>query len=139
MAQIWDLKELLGKPEAYTSIFTTCADVPKNRDKVEDNAVTMMRFANGCIAVVETSFVQMLVPETMLEVSGDRGYVRSDEFGVRICTNDTDEQFVPVEKCEDEPIPIERFLRGEKVPECSIDKAVALTEMMVAAYGNQVK
>ena len=130
---------ILGKPEAYTSMFTVCENSPKNRDGVEDNAVTMMRFAGGCIAVVETSFVQMLVPETMLEVSGDKGYVRFDEFGVRICTNETNEQFVPVEKCADEPIPIERFMRGETVPECSIDKAVTLTEMMVGAYGNQVK
>lgn len=133
---------ICGEPTSYASVFTKACDdeaVAKiNPDGVEDNAVTVMGFANGCIAVTETGFVSRGYP-TSLEVGGEKGYVRMDNNGVVKCTADTGYQCVPVAVGENLPMPIDQFLTGNILPGCGIQEAKHLTHMMVMAYRNQAK
>ena len=69
---------ILGEPISAKSTFTICNQNPgaakKNVDGVEDNAVTVMSFESGAIAVNETGFVSCCSP-VIFEVHGDKGYV----------------------------------------------------------------
>lgn len=129
---------LLGAPEKYSSAFTiACEDeqaVKINPDKVEDNAVTVMSYKNGCIAVNETGFVSNCYPMT-LEVCGENGFVRYSGNEVVKCTLATGGKTESVPMCKELPLPIEQFLTGKILPGCGIDEAKALTHMMVGAYG----
>ena len=126
-----------GIPESVSSVFTVaCEDeavVAKNKDRVEDNAVTVMKFANGAIAVNETGFVSNR-SANVLEVYGENGYVRAEGGKVFKCTDATDGELVEVELLEGSPRPIEQFLTGKIEPGCGMEEAKALTRMMVMAY-----
>jgi len=128
---------LLGVPVASKSIFTnTCTNEAANAlntDRVEDNAVTIMEFADGCIAVNETGFVSNYSPMT-LEVSGEKGVVIFDGTGVIKRTAETSGQSVSVPLCEEQPSPIVQFLTGNILPGCGMAEAKALTHLMVEAY-----
>lgn len=128
---------LLGVPVASKSIFTnTCTNEAANAlntDRVEDNAVTIMEFADGCIAVNETGFVSNYSPMT-LEVSGEKGVVIFDGTGVIKRTAETSGQSVSVLLCEEQPSPIVQFLTGNILPGCGMAEAKALTHLMVEAY-----
>ena len=128
---------LLGVPTKATSAFTLACEVEnavlKNTDKVEDNAVTVMSFENGAIAVNETGFVSCYSPIT-LEVYGEYGYVRMEGNKVVKCTKDTNGATVDVELGADEPAPIVQFLTGDKREGCGMKEAKALTHLMVMAY-----
>lgn len=132
---------LLGMPKSATSAFTvSCEDAAvaaKNRDRVEDNAVTVMGFADGAIAVNETGFVSGYSP-VILEVHGERGYVRMENDEVIKCTEKTGGVPTRVSVPASRPAPIEQFLSGHILPGCSVEEAVALTDMMVMAYGGNV-
>ena len=120
---------ILGMPHSAKSSFTVaCREgdaAEKNTDGVEDNAVTVMTFADGTIAVNETGFLSS-PSQLILEVSGDRGWVRM-----------TGNDVVPVavEIGESLPPPIVQFLTGNVLDGCSIEEAKALTRMMEMAYG----
>lgn len=58
---------ILGKPLRITSMFNSFTNRP-----VEDNAVCVIEFENGAIAVVETSFVSKSSPFS-LELYGTKG------------------------------------------------------------------
>ena len=128
---------ILGTPVSASSEFTLCcgseAVKTKNTDRVEDNAVTVMSFADGAIAVNETGFVSRRSP-VVLEVHGDDGYVRMQGDRVVKCTAATEGREVEVEIPESLPAPIVQFLSGNVLEGCSIKEAVALTHMMVMAY-----
>lgn len=132
---------ILGMPDTFSSVFTnSCEDeaaVAINPDLVEDNAVTVMGYANGCIAINETGFVSNCYPVT-LEVCGENGYVRFDGSKVTKCTLETGEP-VEVPLCEALPLPIDQFLTGNILEGCGIEEAKKLTHMMVRAYQNIVK
>ena len=129
---------ICGQPVSAASVFTkSCDCAPANVDGVEDNAVTVMHFADGCIAVNETGFVSRGYPSS-LEVGGEKGYVRADNNGVVKCTADTDYKTVKVEVGQGLPSPIDQFLTGDILPGCGIEEAKNLTHLMVMAYGNQV-
>lgn len=132
---------ILGMPDAYTSVFgLACEDsaaAEKNPDKVEDNAVTVMKYKNGCIAINETGFVTHNSP-LFLEVSGEDGYVRMEGEKIFKCTQKTGGKVVEVEKEEDLPLPIVQFLTGNVLPGCSVSEAKKLTHMMVEAYKNVI-
>ncbi len=128
---------ILGMPVAASSAFTlACEDAAvkeKNVDGVEDNAVTVMRFENGAIAVNETGFVSNYSP-AVLEVYGEEGYVRMENNRVVKCTQKTGGAVVEVEVGADQPLPIVQFLTGNILPGCGLAEAKALTHMMTLAY-----
>ena len=124
---------ILGMPESASSTFTVSHDNPRNADMVEDNAVTVMKYASGAIAINETGFVSKYSPVT-LEVFGENGYVRMVDSTVVKCTESTKGQTVTVELPEAMPIPIVQFLKGEVLCGCGIKEAKNLTHLMVMAY-----
>ena len=130
---------LLGMPASAGSTFTiSCSAggaLAKNTDGVEDNAVTVMRFDNGAIAINETGFVSDCSP-VVLEVHGEHGYVRMENDHVVKCTRATGHAVVEVTPPASLPSPIEQFLAGKVQPGCGIREAQALTHMMVMAYAN---
>lgn len=131
---------ILGEPISAKSAFTLCNQNPgaarKNVDGVEDNAVTIMTFASGAIAVNETGFVSCCSP-VIFEVHGDQGYVYMENNRVIKCTAATGRAQVEVELPEALPLPIEQFVSKNPLPGCGMDEARALTRMMEQAYGWQ--
>lgn len=126
----------LGMPDTYASTFTLSYPMEKNRDGVEDNAVTVMGYKNGAIAVNETGFVTAGCPET-LEVGGTKGYVVCQRRGKVIKrTKDTGKEAVEVEPLPDLPTPLDAFLQGQTPAGCGIDDALRLTRMMEGAYAH---
>lgn len=127
---------ILGEPAGYKSSFTHFCrdgqDALLNPDGIEDNAVTVMTYDDGAIAINETGFVSCGCPTT-LEVGGSDGYIAQvgDKYILRT-RNDVRE----LEKLDDLPKPIESFMRGEEPDGCGIDEATVLTRMMVGAYSN---
>lgn len=128
---------ILGEPISAKSAFTLCNHNPgaaaKNLDGVEDNAVTIMTFKSGAIAVNETGFVSCCSP-VIFEVHGDKGYVYMEKDRVIKCTQATGGKQVEVELPEALPLPIEQFVTGKILDGCGMDEAKALTHMMVMAY-----
>ena len=128
---------LLGMPEAASSAFTLAClreDVKeKNCDNVEDNAVTVMRYKDGTIALNETGFVSKCSP-VVFEVYGEQGYVRMEGNEVYKCTIATEKKHVKVELPEKEPLPIVQFLTNDIREGYGMEEAKALTHMMVMAY-----
>ena len=129
---------VLGLPVAATSAFTLACDradvAEKNSDRVEDNAVTVMSYANGAIAINETGFVSGCDP-VVFEIHGEEGYVRMEGARVVKCTRSTDGKPVEI-PCEASlPQPLEQFLTGDILPGCGMEEACALTHLMVMAYG----
>ncbi len=128
---------LLGVPASASSTFTVSCEaggaLAKNTDMVEDNAVTVMRYDNGAIAINETGFVSDCSP-VVLEVHGEHGYVRMENDGVVKCTRNTNHAVIQLTLPPSSPSPIRQFLSGDVLPGCSIKEAKALTHMMVMAY-----
>jgi len=129
---------LVGAPDTYRSVFTNAATDPraieKNPDGVEDNAVTVMGYRNGCIAINETGFVSTSYPQ-ILEVGGDGGSVIMTGNEVIKRTASTEGKAQAVSLCDPLPSPIEQFLTDTILPGCGLAEAKALTCMMVGAYG----
>ncbi|MBO5898627.1 MAG: Gfo/Idh/MocA family oxidoreductase, partial [Clostridia bacterium] len=128
---------ILGMPSKACSQFTVSCELEaikqKNTDGVEDNAVTVMSFENGAIAVNETGFVSNYSPVT-LEVFGEDGYVRMVGDRVVKCTKATDGAEVEVALGEAQPSPLVQFLTGNILDGCGMKEAKALTHMMTMAY-----
>lgn len=128
---------LFGMPIKASSAFTvSCSSVAakeKNKDGIEDNAVTVMQFANGAIAVNETGFVSNCSP-VILEVHGEDGYVRMVDNRVYKCTEATGGKEVELAVGEDAPSPLAQFLTGNILDGCGMEQAKALTHMMTLAY-----
>lgn len=127
---------LLGMPDTFRSTFTVACEDPavlrKNADRVEDNAVTVMGYENGAIAINETGFVSNYSPVT-LEVFGERGYVRMvDDRVVKRVSGSGGE--IEVALPEKDPLPIVQFLTGDVREGYGMAEAKALTHMMVKAY-----
>ena len=127
---------LLGMPDPFKSTFTLACEDPavleKNSDRLEDNAVTVMGYKNGAIAINETGFVSNYSP-VVLEVFGETGYVRmTDNAVVKRVSGSGGE--IPVELPEKEPLPIVQFLTGDIRDGYGMEEAKALTHMMVKAY-----
>ena len=129
---------ILGVPVTAVSAFTLACERPdvaeKNTDHVEDNAVTVMTYPDGAIAVGETGFVSANDP-VVFEVHGELGYVRMEGDRVTKRTAATGGQEVEVSVPASDPAPILQFVTGNVLPGCGMDEAKALTHMMVMAYG----
>ena len=132
---------LLGMPLSASSAFTRACENSaanaKNTDGVEDNAVTVMSFEGGAIAINETGFCSNCAP-VVFEVHGEKGYVRmEDDYAVaRVVkrTQATGGKPVEVPAAQSQDLPIIQFVKGEILPGCGMDEAIALTHMMVMAY-----
>ncbi|MBQ9151526.1 MAG: Gfo/Idh/MocA family oxidoreductase [Clostridia bacterium] len=128
---------ILGMPVTATSAFTLACERPdvaeKNTDRVEDNAVTVMSYPNGAIAINETGFVSSNDP-VVFEVHGENGYVRMEGGRVVKQTAATGGAVVEVPTEEGYPAPIVQFVTGNVLPGCGMAEAKALTHMMVMAY-----
>lgn len=133
---------LLGMPVTASSAFTnSCTNksaLEKNSDKVEDNAVTVMSFADGTIAINETGFVSSNSP-IVLEVHGELGYIRMENEKIVKRTAATNGEERLVEPENSLPSPIEQFLTGQHLGGASISEAKALTRMMEMAYSKSVQ
>ena len=129
---------LCGVPQTVKSVFTNASvnEVANSRnpDGVEDNAVTVMSFEGGMIAVNETGFVSGSCP-MMLEVDGTDGFVRfTAGSGVVKRTAATENKFVDVPMLDAQPAPLVQFLTDRILPGCGLAEAKALTHLMVEAY-----
>ena len=128
---MYTLYWLLGEPKSITSTFTQVT----NRG-VEDNAVSVIEFADGKIGVSETGFVYECNPYT-LEVSGTDGAVMVHGDSVQWGGKATEGKWVDLELPEKEPLPIDQWIdavvNGKPSP-FTIDEAVMLTRLMDGAY-----
>ena len=128
-----------GMPVSASSTFTLAAEnsgaAEKNTDRVEDNAVTVMKYENGCIGVNETGFVSVGCP-IILEVGGEKGYVRCSPGKLVKNTESTGSKEEETELLAALPTPIEQFCTGKILPGCGIEEAKKLTALMELAYGN---
>ena len=130
------IDDILGLPEKYQSTFNVYAPVPKNKDRVEDHAVTVMTYGDGSIAINETGFVSPANP-CMIEVGGEKGFVSyCEERGVELNNESTQYDLKKVEKLPDVPEPLEQMLSGIVAEGCGIEEAVNLTRMMEGAYNS---
>ena len=125
-----------GLPLSASSAFTIAHDTAFYTDGVEDNAVTVMACRDGAIAVNETGFVSDYSPQVM-EVFGEKGYVKMVNQKVVKCTEATGgaEVEVPLETWSDSPIT--QFVTGNILPGCGMAEACALTRMMEMAYAGK--
>ena len=128
---MYTLYWLLGEPKSITSTFTQVT----NRG-VEDNAVSVIEFADGKIGVSETGFVSECNPYT-LEVSGTDGAVMVHGDSVQWGGKATEGKWVDLELPEKEPLPIDQWIdavvNGKPSP-FTIDEAVMLARLMDGAY-----
>ncbi len=129
---------IMGEPCKYSSAFTLFDNNEKNVNKLEDNALTVMTYDDGKIAVNETGFVSMTDPVT-LEVSGTKGFARTT-VGVETVMKSvcTEKKLVKVEDEPSLPAPIDQFFTGEILDGCGMEEAIRLTKMMIGAYGNKM-
>ena len=126
---------IMGLPEKYASAFKVWDDNAKNSEKLEDNAVTVMTYADGGIAVNETGFVSASDP-MVFEISGDRGYAVYNLGKIYKKTESTNNCFVEVPFEDGKHLPLVQFLTGNILEGCGMEEALHLTKMMEGAYGN---
>lgn len=127
-----------GNPKRVVSIFTNTTN-----KQVEDNAITMIEFESGAIAVNETSFVAY--PDSYsLEIDGMKGAIRmlSPREGIEIRSDLADQKgwHTPEVLPEAHPSPINQWIsacQNGSDTEFGIDEAVELTRLMEAAYISQ--
>lgn len=128
---------ILGEPVSYSSTFTHFCrdekDAVLNPDCVEDNAVTVMAYESGAIAINETGFVTRGCPE-LFEIGGENGYLISNGRSATYAEIKTSPVELELPEAEDKPIV--QFLKGKTPEGCGMDEAIALTKMMIGAYSN---
>ncbi len=126
----------LGEPCGYNSTFTHFCrdemDAVLNPHGLEDNAITVMSYESGAIAVNETGFVTVDC-NPILEIGGEKGYLTYDCIRATLNQDgNTTELTLPAPSKS----PLESFLAGKNSPGCDIEDAFALTRMMLGAYGS---
>lgn len=123
---------LLGDPVAVSSTFTSVTGKP-----VEDNAVSILTYANGAIGVSETGFVSRF-GNYMVEISGTEGAIRITEQQTLIATAENGGNWVEAKLPDAAESPMKQWIgwvtRNEPAPEFGIEEAVRLTKLMEAAY-----
>jgi len=116
---------LMGKPETIQSTFTQVTQKP-----VEDNAVCVMTYPDGSIAVSETGFVTSSSPFT-LEMHGTKGSLIIQGDDIHLLPHQS------VMMPETMPAPIFQFVDAclyDKPILLGLNDAIVLTEIMEAAY-----
>ncbi len=124
----------LGEPESVSSVFTASGG-----KGVDDNCVSVLRYADGAIAVSETAFLSKRCPFS-LEINGTKGSIcvgGALEDGVLLNTDDGKKLIPSSEIPYSSPAPVPLFvqcLREETPSPFGTKDAVALTRLMDAAY-----
>ena len=122
----------LGEPEQGSSAFTTVTGRP-----VEDNAVSLLSYANGAIGVSETGFVSNF-GNYVIEISGTEGAVRLVDDVTAIATKESEGKFVPAELPARPKNPLEQWIDyvidDIPAPEFGVEEAVQLSKLLEAAY-----
>lgn len=128
---------VLGEPVTYSSTFTHFCrdekDAVLNPSCLEDNAVTVMSFEGGAIAVNETGFVSQGSPETF-EIGGDKGYLTCTRAGATYTAAGKAPEALELPEAGKHPLVA--FMEGNEAEGCGMEEAIALTKMMVGAYAN---
>ena len=128
---MYTLYWLLGEPKTITSTFTEVT-----HRGVEDNAVSVIEFANGAISVSETGFVSECNPYT-LEISGTDGALMIHGESAQWGGKATGGKWVDLELPEKMQLPVDQWVdavtNGTPSP-FTIDEAVMLTRLMDGAY-----
>jgi len=129
---------IMGKPVEVSSAFTYVTG-----HAVEDNAVTVMKYENGAIAVSETGFVSSNSP-FMLELYGTAGSLMIIGNDVQLISGKVNQATAgfggwikPDHMPHALPSAITQFVEGVlygKEIIFGMDDAIVLTEMMDAAY-----
>ncbi len=128
---------ICGAPKRIASTFNTLTG-----HAVEDNAVCVIEFASGAVAVVETAFVSTHSPGC-LELYGTEGalLIGGPDGGVKLRSNKVESSVpgwvVPASLPQAKPEPIRQWvtacLTGGDSP-FTLDDGIQLTELMEAAY-----
>jgi predicted dehydrogenase len=131
------IRWLMGKPVEMASAFTKVTG-----HAVEDNAVSVMKYPCGAIAISETGFVSGASP-FMLEIYGTDGTLTINGTDVRLASSKVTANadymgfITPNQLPPALPDPISQFVDGVlygKEIVFGMEDAIALTEMMAAAY-----
>ena len=123
----------LGMPKYVSSVFTSVTGRP-----VEDNAVSLLQYKDGAIGVAETGSVSVADPYTIV-ISGTKGYLRISGGKLSYSCPATDNKKVTLTEfntyCPD-PLDywLDSIVNNTSNEKFGIDEAVALTEIMAAAY-----
>jgi len=127
---MYTLLWLVGEPESVTSTFTTVTGKP-----VEDNAVSVLRYANGAIGVSETGFVSGC-GNYVLELIGTKGGIRIIDDQTAISEDNGPWQIVPMPEEDKEAIFhwINDVIDDIPASEFGVEEAVRLSRLMEAAY-----
>lgn len=129
---MYTLNWFMGEPKSIVSMFTQVTGKP-----VEDNAVSVIEFADGAIGVSETGFVTTGMPY-VLEMSGTEGSLMVHNNILEYSCQETDGKLVQMTDLpEASTMPIDAWIDaigGEGTAPNGIDDAVALTRFMVGAY-----
>ncbi len=129
---MYTLNWFLGEPKSVVSMFTEVTGKP-----VEENAVSVIEFANGTIGVSETGFVTTGSPYVM-EMSGTKGSLMVHNDILEYSCEETDNKLVQkTDLPEKSTMPIDAWIdavNGIGEAPNGIEDAVALTKFMVGAY-----
>lgn len=126
------LNWLMGEPLKVSSAFTHVMV-----ESVEDNAVTVIEYANGAIGVSETGFVSSNNPFEF-EMVGTKGTILMGGFLDKACYNIGDGWVfpkLPAGKPETIDAWVDSIINDTDTP-YGIDDAVALSKIMELAYKN---
>ncbi len=129
---MYTLHWFLGEPRSIVSQFTQVTG-----RGVEDNAVSVIEFADGAIGVSETGFVTVGMPY-VLEMSGTKGSLMVHNGILEYSCEETGGKLVQkTDLPEPGVMPIDAWISavvdGGEAPN-GIDDAVELTKFMVGAY-----
>lgn len=129
---MYTLHWFLGEPKSIVSQFTEVT-----HRGVEDNAVSVIEFADGAIGVSETGFVTT-GNGYLLEMSGTQGALLVHNGKLEYSCPETDGKVVEMTNLPaPSPLPINAWIDaccGDGEAPNGIDEAVALTKFMVGAY-----
>jgi len=121
---------LMGRPAAIRSTFTVFGD-----KGLDDNDVSVLEYANGAIAIAETGFMTASDPFS-LELCGTKGRLQVNRGVLSYFDGEVNGWVVP-NLPRDATSPLDQWVNaimGTGSCEFNIDEAVALTEIMEAAY-----
>jgi len=104
---------------------------------VEDNAVSLLTFANGAIGVSETGFVSSGYPFT-IEIGGTKGTLLLRDNKVEWCCEETGGKWCEAALPDALPSPLAQWALAESQTDLpdgiGIEPAIRLTRVMEAAY-----
>lgn len=129
---MYTLNWFMGEPKSIVSMFTEVTG-----RGVEDNAVSVIEFANGAIGVSETGFVTNGMPY-VLEMSGTKGSLMVHNDILEYSCEETDNKLIQMTDLPEASVMpldawIDAVVNGGEAPN-GVDDATALTRLMVGAY-----